>query len=756
MLRDTMPEQSIAVSRAIAVATAMVMLALAVASVAYRLAAASDGTRPGYLTTSLSRDGLTVSPLPGANTPLADGDPIVAIEGVRLEDWLLDGRQPPKPAADGTLGYEIRRDGSSVQIGVPLRPYPLGAVLLESWGTLLFCAATLVVAAYVYARRPRAPGAIALLLIGSGLVGSTIPWLLGFQALDIARGSGFWLWLAGAFAAYAVFWSATLHFALAFPRRLRGVRRSTIGAVYVVPIVLMTVSIAAGTAFSGSLLGSLSAATTLQLAMVLVITVATIGCIVMQYRSAVEPRLRQQVRWIAWGAGMALTLGTAGWFLPELVTGSSILPWNAVGLSGLPFPIAVGIAVLRHRLFDIDVVINRTLVYGGLTAAVISVYVTTAAFLGSLVPREGSFATSLLATGVAALAALPVRDRLQRTVNRLMYGDRDEPYRAITRLAERLGASLTTEEILPTVVATVATALRLPYVAIELGNNRETTIAAATGDADARELVRVPLVDQGETIGELIVAPRSPGEAFSGADRQLLAGLAHEAGRAARSVRLIAEVERSRRQIVSAREEERRRLRRDLHDGLGPTVAGARLKVEAARSLATSRPQDAASLLGELDTDLAGLLEEVRRISRGLRPPALDELGLMPALRAQATNLTVDSGLDLRVEGPVELPPLPAAVEAAAYWIALEALTNVGRHSEATHCLVRVRLGDALEVEVEDDGVGIRPGAPRGVGLTAMHERATEVGGTFHVEPRADAAGTRVVAHLPLPVGGAA
>ena len=301
----------------------------------------------------------------------------------------------------------------------------------------------------------------------------------------------------------------------------------------------------------------------------------------------------------------------------------------------------------------------------------------------------------------------------------------------------------------------MASALRLPYVAIELGSDEATTIAAATGDADERELVRVPLVDQGETIGELIVAPRSPGEGFSGADRQLLAGLAHEAGRAARSVRLIAEVERSRRQIVSAREEERRRLRRDLHDGLGPTVAGARLKVEAARSVAGSRPQDAASLLGELDTDLAGLLEEVRRISRGLRPPALDELGLMPALRAQATNLTVDGGLELRVEGPRELPPLPAAVEAAAYWIALEAMTNVGRHSEATHCLVRVRLGDALDVEVEDDGVGIRPGTPRGVGLTAMHERATEVGGTFAVEPRADAAGTKVVAHLPLPASGA-
>jgi signal transduction histidine kinase len=381
--------------------------------------------------------------------------------------------------------------------------------------------------------------------------------------------------------------------------------------------------------------------------------------------------------------------------------------------------------------------------------------VATAAFLGSLVPREGSFATSLLATGAAALAALPIRDRLQRAVNRLMYGDRDDPYRAITRLGERLSTSLTTEEILPTVVATVAGAMRLPYVAIELGSGEVTSIAAATGEPDGQELVRMPLVDQGEQIGELIVAPRAPGEAFSRADRQLLAGLAHEAGRAARSVRLIAEVERSRRQLVAGREEERRRLRRDLHDGLGPAVAGARLKVEAARSLAAPRADDATSLLDELDADLAGLLEEVRRISRGLRPPALDELGLMPALRAQASNFSMESGLDLRVEGPVDLPPLPAAVEAAAYWIALEALTNVSRHSAATHCRMRVRLGDGLEVEVEDDGVGIRPGTPRGVGLTAMRERAAEVGGTFQVEPRVGADGTRVVAHLPLPAGGA-
>jgi two-component system, NarL family, sensor kinase len=753
MLR-AMPGPSPSTSRAFALVTAAVLLALAATSVAYRLSQASDGTRPGYVAASMSREGLGVSPMPDADTPLTEGDRIVAIEGIALEEWLLTGAQPPDAAIGDTITYEVLRDRAIVEVEVPLQSYPLGTVLLESWGMLLFVIATLVVAGYVYRRRPGAPGAAALLVIGSSLVGSSVPWLLRFQAIDMARGTGFWIWIAGAFAAYAVIWSASLHFALVFPRPLPGVRTGAIAAVYLVPIAIVTSWILAMTLAAGSLLEALNTAVTLQLVMVILSAAAIIGCMVLQYRTATEPRLRQQVRWLAWGGGMALTLVAAGWFIPELLTGGPILPWTTLGLSGLPFPAAVGIAVLRHRLFDIDVVINRTLVYGGLTAMVVTVYVATAALIGSLLPRDGSFAASLLATGTAALAALPIRDRLQRAVNRLMYGDRDDPYRAISRLGERLSASLTTDEVLPTVVATVAGALRLPYVAIELGSGEVTTTAAAIGRADG-ELVRIPLVDQGEQIGELIVAPRSPGEPFSRADRELLAGLAHAAGRAVRSVRLAAEVDGSRRQLVSAREEERRRLRRDLHDGLGPAIAGARLKAEAARSLAERHP-DAAELLDDLGADLAGLLEEVRRISRGLRPPALDELGLMPAVRAQASRFTVDRGLDLRVEGPAELPPLPAAVEAAAYWITLEAMTNVSRHSLASHCRVRIRLGDGLEIEVEDDGVGIRPGTPRGVGLTGMRERAAEVGGTFQVEPRPDAGGTRVVARLPLPAGGAA
>jgi signal transduction histidine kinase len=757
--RWAMPEP---VRRSLLVIIAAAMVLVAVASVWGKAVSPSDGTRAGYVTSTLNRDGLEVLPLAGATTPIEAGDRVVEIEGIALERWLAgggDGAAPIEARIGDSLSYVVEREEARIALEVPLTEYPLAAAFAESWGTLLFIVLTFAVGLYVYVRQPAEPAAGVLLLVGSALTGGSVPWLLGFQALDLATGPGFWIWIAGSLVVYSLFWSTLLHFALVFPNRIAAVERwrGVVPAVYLAPLLVVGGTMLAGTAATGSVLEGLGLATLPQLILVIGINLALIATITLRYRRTREPQRRQQVRWIAWGGGMAAGIGVIGWFGPALLTGDPIVPWSAIGLSGVVFPIAVAIAVLRHRLFDIDVVINRSLVYGGLTVAILAVYVAAAALIGSVLRAEGAFATSLLATGVAALAALPVRDRLQLAINRLMYGDRDDPYRAIARLGEQLSASLATEEVLPTVVATVAGALRLPYVAIELGSDEVTTIAAATGEPPDAGLERLELIDRGERIGELIVAPRSRGESFSEADRRLLAGLAHEAGRAARSVRLVAELERSSRQLVAAREDERRRLRRDLHDGLGPSIAGARLKVEAASARATVDPVASVRLLGELDSDLAGLLEEVRRLSRGLRPPALDELGLLPALRAQGARVAAGhEGLDLRVEGPDSLPTLPAAVEAAAYWIALEALTNALRHGAATRCDVRIRLGDALEVEVEDDGVGFAPGTPSGVGLTAMRERAREVGGSFEIGRRNGVPGTRVVARLPLPAGGMA
>jgi signal transduction histidine kinase len=215
-------------------------------------------------------------------------------------------------------------------------------------------------------------------------------------------------------------------------------------------------------------------------------------------------------------------------------------------------------------------------------------------------------------------------------------------------------------------------------------------------------------------------------------------------------VRLSSDLQRSRERLVVAREEERRRLRRDLHDGLGPTLAGVALQMETVHSIVRTDPQGATALLARLKEDTQAAITGIRRIVYGLRPPALDELGLVGALREEGGRFASNGrGLLVSVEAPEDLPPLPAAVEVAAYRIALEGLTNAARHSGAGTCLVRLVADGGFQLEVTDDGRGLPADFRPGVGVTSMRERAAELGGTLTIE-RAAPAGTRIVARFPL------
>jgi signal transduction histidine kinase len=415
------------------------------------------------------------------------------------------------------------------------------------------------------------------------------------------------------------------------------------------------------------------------------------------------------------------------------------------------------VAILRYRLWDIDLVINRTLVYGALTASVVGLYVLVVGGLGALLQVPGNLIISLIATGLAAVLFQPLRERLQRGVNRLMYGERDDPYAVLSRLGSRLESTLAPDAVLPAVAKTVKEALKLPYVAIQLRREDGFETAAAAGDPEDRPLDDVPLVYRGETVGRLILGPRAGEEGFAAADRRLLEDLTHQIGVAAHAVqltdealRLSADLQRSRERLVAAREEERRRLRRDLHDGLGPQLAGLTMTAEAARDLVSTHPERAKELLGDLMERAQAAVSDVRHLVYALRPPALDALGLLGALRAHADHHD-NGGLRVSVEAPEQLPPLPAAVEVAAYRIVLEAITNAERHAGARTCVVRVALdevGGALYVEVADDGRGIGEDRGTGVGLSSMRERAAELGGWCTVESPASG-GTRVRARLP-------
>jgi signal transduction histidine kinase len=483
---------------------------------------------------------------------------------------------------------------------------------------------------------------------------------------------------------------------------------------------------------------------------------------------------RQQTKWVVFGTVAAL--GGYGAFtavdlLLQNALLASLLGNTAFFVLMLLIPISIAVAVLRYRLYDIDVVINRTLVYGTLTTSVAGIYILAVGGLGLLLKSSGTLLNSLVGTAVVAIVFAPLRDRLQRGVNRLMYGERDDPYAVISRLGERLEAASEPRAMLPTIVETVAQALKLPYAAIALKEKKNPVyeeqsvehvgeggfvVVASWGSPLDYPPLRMPLSYGHETIGELILAPRSRGEDFAPADRRLLEDLARQTEVAAYAVRLTDDLQRARERLVSAREEERRRLRRDLHDGLGPQLSGQALTIDAIRSLLKRDPVAAEELLVDLKTQTREAAADIRRLVYALRPPALDSLGLVEALRKRAAQCEQDGSLRVSFEAPKELPPLPAAVEVACYRIAEEALTNVVRHAEAQTCALSLAIDEGeMRLEVRDDGRGLpeaRAGEAgrAGVGLTTMRERAAELGGRLVVEALPEG-GTCVRAELPLP-----
>jgi two-component system, NarL family, sensor kinase len=434
---------------------------------------------------------------------------------------------------------------------------------------------------------------------------------------------------------------------------------------------------------------------------------------------------RSQLKWLAYGAVIfAICFGVIA-PLSDVVLGVDIgtVSW-AVGLGALP--IAIGVGILGYRLFEFEMVANRTLVYFTLTATLVAIYVGLISILDKVVGEAGG---ALIATAAVAVAFQPLRYRLQRGIDRITFGKRDEPYEVLSELAARLEASLASQEALDGVTETVASALRLPYVAIELTTGDGARIAAESGRA--RETVlELPLVHRGEEVGRLKVAARAEGENFSAADLRLLEDLARQAGAAAYATRLLDELQRSRERLVTALEDERRRIRRDLHDGLGPSLAAMALELQAARNLVEERPAEADALLNNLVEKAQAAIADIRRLVYGLRPPALDELGLIGALSEQAVRFEREGGLRVTIATEGHVAALSAAHEVAIYRIIMEAITNAMKHARGSRCDVTIRYGPDIVVEVRDDGVGMAPAATAGVGLSSIRERAEELGGT--------------------------
>jgi len=639
----------------------------------------------------------------------------------------------------------------------------------QVWSQALVGAAVAVPGVLIAARRPRHPIGWLLLLAGVWL---TVP-AFGYEyarytfGVDPGAlpGGDWWLWASrreGAMADYAL-----PFFLLLFPtgyllsRRWRPVAWLVFAAITAVNVVYAFLAgdivppashgnpVFYGIGNPAGLFGDAQRdwhvlSPPLGALSVIAIMLGLAGGIARFRRSRGEER--QQIKWVAY----ALTV------LAVVIINGAFTHWYTLqavlhAVAGVGFAAAVTIAVLKYRLYDIDIIINRTLVYLLLSGIIAGGYIAIVTGVGAVVPHH-TLAVELLAAGLAAVVFSPLRARLQALVNRVMYGERDDPYAALSRLANRLDVTLSPDEVLPAIVDSVTSALRSPYAAIEVpAGEGLSRVAAARGTLPAGAVpLRVPLTASGAHVGDLVVAPRRPTETFNDADRRLLAGLGYHAGAAVHAAGLASQLQQSRERLVTAREEERRRIRRDLHDGLGPVLAGIAMQLDAARRMMRRDTGAAGQLLQHLREQTQAAITDIRRLVYELRPPALDDLGLIGALSQHAASCSTAGGLQVSVDTGPALPALSAAVEAAAYRIATEAVTNVARHADARTATVTLTASDGmLNVEVADDGGGISPLHRAGVGLTSMRERAEELGGTCTLLPR-PGGGTVVSAQLPL------
>ncbi len=729
---------------------------IAVALLWLRLVTPFDGARLEPAQPVWKANGVVVTPVEEQPGGLREGDLVVGVDGRSLEAWAQTLFQPdvsrPSWQFGQTVVYTVIRAGNRLDVPVVLGHYPLGAVLVRSWGVFLFLLAFQPVGLFVFLRRPHEPAARLFFLSASCVLAGGFAWSLGLQVSDLIGGTGFWMYRVPLRGAYMLSYVGQLHFALIFPRKLPFVVRHprAIRLMYAGSFALYGLFIAISRFAASSTLHWLGWWTPAERSFTFVYFILTILVAVRRYEGLKSDRVaRYQLRWIVYALVLSGGLSTFFGYLPEISLGHPLVNWNTLVLFFLPLPLSFAVAILRYRLFDIDIIINRTLVYGTLTALVAALYVLVVGSLGLVFQARSSLVTSVVATGVVAIVFQPLRDRVQRAVNRLMYGERDDPYRVLTRLGQRLEVTLAPDAVLSTIVETIAQALKLPYTAIVLKDQQTFTVAATYGLLKGEPL-RLPLVYQAEIVGQLILAPRSPDEAFTSSDLRLLDGLTHPVGMAVHAVRLTADLQRSREQLVMAREAERRRLRRDLHDGLGQALASQVLQLDAVYNLLRHDPVEARMLVTDLKTQTQNIIADIRRLVYELRPPALDELGLVPALREQAEQINQLDGLRISLEAPDYLPPLPAAVEVAAYRITLEALTNVVRHAHARQCAIRLALDNVLRLEIIDDGCGLPAHCRTGIGLTSIRERTTELGGTCIIQP-APAGGTQVLVSLPLP-----
>ncbi|MGH9111351.1 MAG: GAF domain-containing sensor histidine kinase, partial [Acidimicrobiales bacterium] len=488
--------------------------------------------------------------------------------------------------------------------------------------------------------------------------------------------------------------------------------------------------------------------------------IAAVVSFVLRFRRA-DGGPRAQMKWLL----PPLALSAAGWLGME-INGEEGTTWLLLpGL--LAIPIAIGIAILRHRLFDIDVLIRRSVVYAVLWLAIGAVYVATAALPGLVVGERVPIGVAVGLTVLATLAFQPARRAVDRVVGRLLFGERPSEFELLTQFGETVADTFDVTELAPRIADTVRMGLQLEWARVRIdvaeppGALTQPAGAAGVGlDDDVVPMMTAPLVHGDQRVGVIECGPKPEGR-LSERDHELLASLARQAALGIHNARLAAELsarldeigrqaselQASRARIVAAQDTERQRIERDLHDGVQQDVVSLLARLGLARAQLRRDPAVAESTLAELQGQAGHVLHDLRRLVQGIHPPVLADRGLLDALEAQLAHVPI--GVRIHADPSLRGARFDADVEAAAYFFVSEGLTNAMKHADPSRVSVRLAVDDAqLTVEVDDDGTGFVPARSRGSGLTGLRDRIEAVGGSMRVVS-SPGSGCRLTATVP-------
>ena len=500
-------------------------------------------------------------------------------------------------------------------------------------------------------------------------------------------------------------------------------------------------------------------------ALLVPLMVCGVVSLVVRYRRA-GADLRQQLKWFIAGVAIGVLC-----MLVAFVTNFSPLGFVAVTVGFTALPIGIGIGVLKYRLYDIDLVINRAVVFGSMAVFITAAYLAIVAGIGSLVgsSSRANLFLSVVATAAVGIAFQPVFSRARRLANRLVYGKRATPYEALADLSERMVESQDNEDVLSRITRTVAEATGATRVEVWLRAASELRSAAvwpqgsspslpvSIASDDLHEIAGVDFVaavrHQGELLGAVALQKRS-GESLSPIEEKLVGQLAAQAGLILKNAGLtvalqarLEELQASRQRLVAAQDLERRKIERNLHDGAQQHLVALKVKLGLLETLTRQDPERAAQLAAQVKGDADEALQTLRDLARGIYPPLLADQGLVAALEAQVRKASLPVEMD-----STGVNRYPQELEAAVYFCCLEALQNVAKYAGASRARVRLAAPDGhLEFEVEDDGTGFDPdSAPMGSGLQNMTDRISALGGFLTIRSTV-AGGTTVTGSLPIP-----